>query len=543
MEKILILNGSPKGKKGNTAKLVDNFILGVKDEISDFKIDYVELKDKEINGCTGCFSCWEKTPGKCIFRDSMDELIPKLLKSDMIIWATPLYHYGMTSLTKRFIERTLPLAKPEIVDCDGVYGHPGRYEVKEKKEVLISTAGFPEDHNFEVLIEEFNKVASIDERILTVMGELLSVKALERRIAWYLEAVRQSGREFVKEASFSDEIKQTLKKPLVPMDDFLDMANSRYDEKEENKYKSEQGYHLLNLMKHTFNPKGAGDLECILEFEFTDTQEVNHFIIKDRSCELKKGKSGDFRTKVVTTTEVWREISDGRLDGAKAMMDGLYKVEGDFKLMMELDNFFGSGDDDDFDTSDISIEAKESSFLTGIKAMNLSFIPWIFSWIFIERSLFLGIVLPLLVSLVIVFLKRNKYEVSYFERSNLLYFSILSIIGLLGYVDIKNIGIELNHFSIAAIWLTSVFINKPLTSEYSKYDYPKAMEKNPIFIRTNNIITLFWVGIFFIQVLVVIALKSYGYMNLSPLLYLLIILGLKFTGFFSNYYPEYLAKR
>ena len=53
--KILLINGSPKGKRSNTYKLAQAFKEGISEKTA---IEYEEIcvKDKEIKTCSGCFS-------------------------------------------------------------------------------------------------------------------------------------------------------------------------------------------------------------------------------------------------------------------------------------------------------------------------------------------------------------------------------------------------------------------------------------------------------------------------------------------------------
>lgn len=125
LSEILILNGSPRGKSGNTGKLVDTFIEGYLDKKSA-KVNHIELRNYKIKNCIGCFSCWKSNPGKCIHQDDMDQLMKLYLSADIVVWATPLYHHGMTSLLKTFVERTLPVSMPYIVKKDDKYSHPYR---------------------------------------------------------------------------------------------------------------------------------------------------------------------------------------------------------------------------------------------------------------------------------------------------------------------------------------------------------------------------------------------------------------------------------
>ena len=58
------------------------------------EVDVVNLKQKKINYCLGCYTCWTKTPGICVHKDDMAlELLPKWQESDIAIYASPLYHF------------------------------------------------------------------------------------------------------------------------------------------------------------------------------------------------------------------------------------------------------------------------------------------------------------------------------------------------------------------------------------------------------------------------------------------------------------------
>ena len=72
--KILVINGSPKKENSNTMKLTTSFIEGAGWE----NVEIIHIADAEIKGCRGCFACWNKTPGKCIINDDMNEMIEKL---------------------------------------------------------------------------------------------------------------------------------------------------------------------------------------------------------------------------------------------------------------------------------------------------------------------------------------------------------------------------------------------------------------------------------------------------------------------------------
>ena len=60
--KILLINGSPKGKKSNSLRLAASFVEGVKSKTEgkgeSVTVDEVEVASLKISACRGCFACW-----------------------------------------------------------------------------------------------------------------------------------------------------------------------------------------------------------------------------------------------------------------------------------------------------------------------------------------------------------------------------------------------------------------------------------------------------------------------------------------------------
>ena len=106
MSKVLILNGSPR-KKGNTSFLVEelkNMIQAAGNEV-----DLLVLNDYDINPCQGCFWCYKDYPLKCVQDDVMNSLYPKVIESDVIVFASPIYWFTYSAQLKLFVDRLVAL--------------------------------------------------------------------------------------------------------------------------------------------------------------------------------------------------------------------------------------------------------------------------------------------------------------------------------------------------------------------------------------------------------------------------------------------------
>ncbi|HBE76313.1 MAG TPA: flavodoxin family protein, partial [Firmicutes bacterium] len=209
--KVLAINGSPRGREGNTERILQPFLEGTRD--AGAKIETIYLKDKKINHCIGCFSCWTKTPGVCVHHDDMPELLEKALSADMLVYATPLYCFTVTGLMKDFMDRNIPLVTPAIQEQEGLYLHDPRRERKARKRVLISNCGFPGPYNFSGLLETFKLMTrgELNAAILTTQGGILQEQEiLEEMLTPFFAAVRQSGKEVVELGKITAETQKII---------------------------------------------------------------------------------------------------------------------------------------------------------------------------------------------------------------------------------------------------------------------------------------------------------------------------------------------
>jgi multimeric flavodoxin WrbA len=101
---VLVFLGSPR-KKGNSEVLTEALLEGVRNEGGMPEI--IRLCDLKISPCISCGGC-DKT-GKCVVEDDMTPLYEKIISTDKIILASPIFFYGITAQAKAFIDRTQAL--------------------------------------------------------------------------------------------------------------------------------------------------------------------------------------------------------------------------------------------------------------------------------------------------------------------------------------------------------------------------------------------------------------------------------------------------
>ena len=205
--KALALSCSPRGEGQSKSDLMlSHLVEGMRG--AGAEVEVVELRRKTVKNCIGCFTCWTKTPGRCIHQDDMTrELFPKWLEADLVVYATPLYHFLMNATMKAFVERTLPVLQPFFEEGEGRTRHPLRN--KHPRFAILAVAGFPEEAVFDQLSywvqTVYGRHGIVAAEIYRAGAETLTVKALRDKAAAVLDATRQAGRELVETGGVSAE--------------------------------------------------------------------------------------------------------------------------------------------------------------------------------------------------------------------------------------------------------------------------------------------------------------------------------------------------
>lgn len=232
---VLAINGSPRGQFGNTEVMLKPFLEGCIE--SGAIVETIYLKDKDIKHCSGCFTCWTKTQGKCIHNDDMEELLNKISQADIIVYATPLYYYTVTGLMKDFMDRMLPLNNREIVRVGNSYSHPERLKREVPvKTVLISNCGFPGNYNFSGLVETFKVMAkgNLAATILCGQGGILSSvnrdDTLKKIYMPFLSAIKSAGKEVVSLGCIEAETQAIIDKDVIDPENYVKNANVSWKE-------------------------------------------------------------------------------------------------------------------------------------------------------------------------------------------------------------------------------------------------------------------------------------------------------------------------
>lgn len=102
--------------------------LGIK-EFGDFMLpdsECFDLTKTELKHCVGCWSCWWRTPGICVFND-LEDFYRDYVNADQVVIFAKLEHGFISSKLKTLLDRTIPLVLPYTVYTKGETWHLPRY--------------------------------------------------------------------------------------------------------------------------------------------------------------------------------------------------------------------------------------------------------------------------------------------------------------------------------------------------------------------------------------------------------------------------------
>jgi hypothetical protein len=202
--KVTAFNASPRKQDSTTDIILDLFLRGAEQAGATTTKHYTT--DLDIKGCTGCFTCWTKTPGRCIHRDDMDWIIPETQEADIIVLGSPIYNGYFTHYHQRMNERFLPTLLPWMETHGETTQHPPRQERKPQQIVLIAVAGFPDDQAFNIV----KPLTQGTLQILLPSSQILQNPEGAEHMKTFTDAVTDSAKQLVQNGTVDPETRKKL---------------------------------------------------------------------------------------------------------------------------------------------------------------------------------------------------------------------------------------------------------------------------------------------------------------------------------------------
>lgn len=99
-------------------------------ECGDINIDSIyelDLRNMEPKDCIGCWSCWLKTPGRCVHKD-LNDFYGKYIEADRVVVFSEIKKGFVSGKMKTVLDRMIPLYLPYVEMGDNGCNHIPRYE-------------------------------------------------------------------------------------------------------------------------------------------------------------------------------------------------------------------------------------------------------------------------------------------------------------------------------------------------------------------------------------------------------------------------------
>ena len=223
--KIVVINGSHKGKSSNTNIMVTSFLKGARE--AGAETANIFLAEKQIKYCKACKACWFNTPGQCVIDDDMSDILSLMEGADVRILATPLYVDHISGMLKVFMDRMIVEISPywEKDECGECRHLPA---IAPPKLMMIANCGYPENSQFQVISHWIKRVArnmntGVIGEIYASQGALLNGQVEELRpiISNYLQALEVAGKEIATDMKLSEETKKLLIPNFIPNEIYI----------------------------------------------------------------------------------------------------------------------------------------------------------------------------------------------------------------------------------------------------------------------------------------------------------------------------------
>lgn len=219
---VVMLNGSPRGKRSVTAGLLDSLAEGLTEggaTVVQFKV-----ASMKISPCSGCLSCMSRKPGECVVKDDMAGIYERLKVSDMLVLGTPVYTDSMSAQMKTVVDRFLCCTKPFLIkDESGRIRHPHWWSMPARF-MLVSTSGFPEREAFSPLIATFRALTinagSYPVAEICVPGSI-ALQMERSRLELHRAMLREFGSRLAKTGDVDPELLARLNIPPFTVDEFM----------------------------------------------------------------------------------------------------------------------------------------------------------------------------------------------------------------------------------------------------------------------------------------------------------------------------------
>lgn len=188
--KVLLINGSPKGSKGNTHIALSEVAKAL--EANGVDSEIVSIGAKAVQGCVACNRCFEL--GRCVFNDEVYSSIrEKLETADGVVIGSPVYFAGpngsLCALLDRLFYSALPLLEYKPAAAVAVCRRGGASATFDRLNKYFTISNMPV-----VSSQYWNSVhGRVPGEAAQDAEGLQTMRTLGNNMAWMLKNLKDGG--------------------------------------------------------------------------------------------------------------------------------------------------------------------------------------------------------------------------------------------------------------------------------------------------------------------------------------------------------------
>ncbi len=355
--RLLLLRGNPR-KDGYTQRFTDLFLEGAAESAD---VRDVDLCEKNIASCLGCYHCWLKEQGECVHDDDMSELLEEVIAADVLACASPLYFYSLSSYIQRFLERTFPLTRPGLETTqEGLFRnrlcYPDRW--KNKKIIFLVTGALRDLRNFRPCQETCRLIAGglamkLGGVITRPESHVTSFSAAKPVTLRSIEAAFiDAGRHAARTGIIPEAVLKAAREYVEPnpemfrgyseiyWDTARAMGADAMDTAALVSKTSADVRLMIQGMVASVDPASTSRTTATLQFNFKNPVSNACVVISKGIASVTWADSEDPDLRLACDSQTWFDIANGALNPLEALKQGLLSLDGDRSLYLRLPRFF-----------------------------------------------------------------------------------------------------------------------------------------------------------------------------------------------------------
>ena len=229
--RIVAINGSHRGRRGFTQVLLERMKAGAEEGGAEFST--IVLAERKLSRCLGCEACQAAGARlRCVFdgRDDVEDIFAEMRKADILVFATPVYVFAMSSLLKSLLERINSTCDTgDIrVSRSGLVFHQIDAELCSKPFVLVAPFGNIDAETAQSVLSYFRSfsrfmdapmLAALPRSGAFILEEAVKTAgaALSPVMSTALGAFLEAGRDLAKRGRISTAIILRATRSVIPM--------------------------------------------------------------------------------------------------------------------------------------------------------------------------------------------------------------------------------------------------------------------------------------------------------------------------------------